>query len=87
MNFVKKVLKFPLQSIKPWQKYAPSPMDASPSGGILKRPEKSNVDADPEPEQAANNKVRRVHFPDPPVSDQVYLFGQNSVFVNCLIKL
>jgi hypothetical protein len=64
-----------LQKTKPWQKYAPSPMDASPSAGILKRTisEKSELDPgeDLQAEQPPPCKMRRVQFKDPPVSDQV----------------
>ena len=51
---------------KPWQKYAPSPSDASPSGSILKRIT-TTEDAQPP------KKRRRVQFTDPPVSDQVVI--------------
>lgn len=49
---------------KPWQKFAPSPSNASPSASILKR----NTS-----EETPPRKRRRVQFTDPPVSDQVVI--------------
>ncbi len=48
---------------KPWQKFAPSPSNASPSASILKR---TTSETPP-------RKRRRVQFTDPPVSDQVVI--------------
>ena len=52
-------------------------MDASPGGSILKRSSSEKLlpaavpVVEPEAEQTNYSKVRRVHFPDNPVSDQV----------------
>ena len=53
-------------------------MDASPGGSILKRAssEKALIavqEIEPVVEPANNGKIRRVHFPENPVSDQVLL--------------
>ncbi len=58
---------------RPWQKYAPSPCDASPSAGILKRTSASPNQASTvvTDEGVPPVKRRRVQFMDPPVSEQV----------------
>lgn len=57
---------------QPWQKFAPSPSDASPSVSILKRLEKTGGASSPSSEcEAPPVKRRRVQFKDPPVSEQV----------------
>ena len=65
---------------QPWQKFVPSPCDASPSAGILKR--SASIDTsqsdDPANDEAKKTeappvKRRRVQFTDPPVSDQVVI--------------
>ena len=50
---------------KPWERFAPSPSNASPSASILKKA--SDDPSQPPP------KRRRVQFTDPPVSDQAII--------------
>ena len=57
-----------------WQKFVPSPCDASPSSSILKRSNTSDETSINEVVVAAPPlKKRRVQFTDPPVSDQVVI--------------
>ena len=58
-----------------WQKFVPSPCDASPSASILKR-QASTDDVNntkDNDQEAPPLKRRRVQFMDPPVSDQVVI--------------
>lgn len=74
---VEALLTTPTQSgNQPWQKFVPSPCDASPSAGILKR-STSEVGlielVAGKNDEAHPLKRRRVQFTDPPVSEQVVI--------------
>ncbi len=63
---VASVLTTPKHRQRPWEKFQPSPSDASPPNGILKKALSENDRMTPPPAKRC-----KVQFMDPPVSDKV----------------